>query len=181
MKVSELTNHCDDILLSRKTPKRDVQTFSWDGERGAEVMCRNVPEMQVGLRAADEKLCTRAYTVSCLFSSFNVCDAQLCQHHWLSVARAFPPSLTAHFPLLPLVPGTFLVNCRNNVRQIHNKSNGVEGLCYSWSTCSKQPRLVDCRIGVNKLDRPSTAMSCRGEIFQVRIFGQSSRGKYPSF
>jgi len=115
MKVSELTNHCDDILLSRKTPKRDVQTFSWDGERGAEVMCRNVPEMQVGLRAADEKLCTRAYTVSCLFSSFNVCDAPLCQHHWLSVARAFPPSLTAHFPLLPLVPGTFLVNCRNKL------------------------------------------------------------------
>ena len=46
--------------------------------------------------------------------------------------------------------------------------------CYSWSTCSKQPRLVDCRIGVvNKLDRRRrrrrvllTARStCRGEIF----------------
>ena len=33
-------------------------------------------------------------------------------------------------------------------------TNRMELECYSWPTCSKQPRLVDCRIGVvNKLDR----------------------------
>jgi len=62
--------------------------------------------------------------------------------------------------------------------------------CYSWSTCSKQPRLVDCRIGVvNKLDRRrrrrrvllSTRSIRRGEIFQVRSLGQSFRWKYPNF
>ena len=44
---------------------------------------------------------------------------------------------------------------------------------YSRSTCSKQPRLVDCRIGVvNKLDRRrrrrvllTTRSTCRGEMF----------------
>ena len=42
---------------------------------------------------------------------------------------------------------------------------------YSWSTCNKEPRLVDCRIGVvNKLDRRrrpdllTTRSTCRGEI-----------------
>jgi len=33
-------------------------------------------------------------------------------------------------------------------------TNRMELECYSWPTCSKQPRLVDCRIGVvNKLGR----------------------------
>jgi len=48
-----------------------------------------------------------------------------------------------------------LANCRNLLynKSTTNRNNGViEG--YSWPTCSKQPRLVDCRIGVvNKLDR----------------------------
>ena len=54
-----------------------------------------------------------------------------------------------------------------------NRSNGVRAL--QLTTCSKQPRLVDCRIGVvNKLDRPrrrrrvsltTTRLTCRGEIF----------------
>ena len=46
-----------------------------------------------------------------------------------------------------------LVNCRNKLfnRSTTNRTE-LEG--YSWATCSKQPRLVDCRIGVvNKLDR----------------------------
>jgi len=60
---------------------------------------------------------------------------------------------------------------------------------YSRPTCSKQARLVNCRIGVvNKLDRRrrrrvllTTRSTCRGEIFQVRSSGQSPRGKYPNF
>jgi len=60
---------------------------------------------------------------------------------------------------------------------------------YSRPTCSKQPRLVDCRIGVvNKLDRRrrrrvllTMRSTYRGEIFQVRSSGQSPRGKYPNF
>ena len=60
---------------------------------------------------------------------------------------------------------------------------------YSRPTCSKQARLVDCRISVvNKLDRRrrrrvllTTRSTCRGEIFQVRSSGQSPRGKYPNF
>jgi len=41
-------------------------------------------------------------------------------------------------------------NCTTNPQQIDVKE--LEG--YRWSTCSKQPRLVDRRIGVvNKLDR----------------------------
>ena len=41
-------------------------------------------------------------------------------------------------------------SCTANPQQIAVME--LEG--YSWSTCSKQPRLVDCRIGVvNKLDR----------------------------
>ena len=46
-----------------------------------------------------------------------------------------------------------LVNCRN---KMYDKSttNRMELDGYRRSTCSKQPRLVDCRIGVvNKLDR----------------------------
>jgi len=40
---------------------------------------------------------------------------------------------------------------------------------YSWPTCSKQPRLVDCRIGVvNKLDRRrvllTTRSTCHGSV-----------------
>ena len=55
--------------------------------------------------------------------------------------------------------------------------------------CSKQPRLVDCCIGVvNKLDRRrrwrallTTRSTCRGEIFRVLSLGQISREKYPNF
>ena len=58
---------------------------------------------------------------------------------------------------------------------------------YSSPICSKQLRLVDCRIGVvNKLDRRrrrrrvllATRSTCRGEI---RSLEQTSTGKYPSF
>ena len=53
---------------------------------------------------------------------------------------------------------------------------------YSRSTCSKQPRLVDRRIGVvNKLYRRgrrrrvllTTRSTCSGEIFEVLSLGQS--------
>jgi len=59
---------------------------------------------------------------------------------------------------------------------------------YSWSTCSKQPRLVDCRIGVvNKLDRRrrrrvvDNAYDLPRRNFLVRSLGQISRGMYPNF
>ena len=66
-----------------------------------------------------------------------------------------------------------------------NRSNAVRGL--QLIDCSKQPRLVDCRIGVvNKLDRRrrvllTTRSTCRGEIFQVRSMEQSFRWKYSNF
>jgi len=60
---------------------------------------------------------------------------------------------------------------------------------YSWLTCSKQQRLVDCHIGVvNKLNcwqwrRVLLTMwsTCRGKIFWVRSLEQSPREKYPNF
>jgi len=78
---------------------------------------------------------------------------------------------------------TIETSCTTNPQQ--NAVMKLEG-CSSL-TCSKQPRLVDCRIGVvNKLDRRRrrrrrvllTARSTwRCEIFKVRSLGQSSRGK----
>jgi len=71
-----------------------------------------------------------------------------------------------------------LVNCRN---QLYDKG-------YSWPTCSKQPRVVDCRMAmgvVNKLYRRRrrrvllTKWSiCCGEMLCLE---HSSRGKYPNF
>jgi len=65
---------------------------------------------------------------------------------------------------------------------------------YSWSTCSKQPRLVDYRRPYrcrqeNKLDRRrrrrrvllTTRSTCSGEIFCVRNLVQNSRGKHSNF
>jgi len=81
------------------------------------------------------------------------------------------------------------VNCINKLynKSTKYRSNGVEG--YSWSTCSKQPRLVDCRIHVgvgDKLYRRgrrwrvllTKRSTCRGE---VQSLGQSLRKKYPNF
>jgi len=83
-----------------------------------------------------------------------------------------------------------LVNFRNKLqnKSITNRDNGVRALeRFNWPTCSKQSRLVDCRIGVvNKLDRRrwvlllTTRLTCRSEIFCPE-FGKSSRGKYPNF
>jgi len=54
---------------------------------------------------------------------------------------------------------------------------------YNSPTCSKQPRLVDCRIGVvNKLDRRrrgvllTTRSTCRGEIFKVQVWDKVPEG-----
>jgi len=48
------------------------------------------------------------------------------------------------------IVSTAETSCTTNPQQI--AVTELEG--YSWLTCSKQPRLVDCRTGVvNKLDR----------------------------
>ena len=60
---------------------------------------------------------------------------------------------------------------------------------YSWLTCSKQPRLVHCRIGVvSMFDRRrrrrillTTRSTCRGAVFKVRSLRQSPKGKDPNF
>ena len=65
------------------------------------------------------------------------------------------------------------VNCRNKLYTSPRQVAVMEAEGYGWPTCSKQPRLVDCRIGVvNKLDRRrrrrvllTTRSSCSGEIF----------------
>ena len=63
---------------------------------------------------------------------------------------------------------TVETSCTTNQQQI--AMIDLEG--YSWSTCSKQPPLADCRISiVNKLDRQwrqqrvllTTRSTCRGE------------------
>jgi len=73
-------------------------------------------------------------------------------------------------PNMIKILSTVETSCTTNPQQI--AAMELEG--YSWSTCSKQPRLVDCRIGVvNKLDRRrrrrrvllTTRSTCRGEIF----------------
>jgi len=78
-----------------------------------------------------------------------------------------------------------LVNCRNKST---NRDMELQG--YSWSTCSKQPRLVDCCIGVvNKLDRRRRRRvmltEIRGEFLSTE-FGTVPEGstlilgRYPS-
>ena len=67
---------------------------------------------------------------------------------------------------------TVETSCTTNPQHIEI----MESEGYSWPTCSKQPRLVDCHTGVvNKLDRRRrqrrvllTTRSTCGEIFQVR-------------
>ena len=79
---------------------------------------------------------------------------------------------------------TVETSCTTNPQQI--AAMELKGYRPSWPTCSKQPRLTDCRIGVvNKLDRRrrrrrrvllTTRSTCRGEIFEVRSLRQSLRG-----
>jgi len=57
---------------------------------------------------------------------------------------------------------------------------------YRWSTCSEQPRLVDCRIGVvNKLDRRRRVVDNTIDLprrnFRSPKFGTKFQGKYPNF
>ena len=65
---------------------------------------------------------------------------------------------------------TVETSCTTNPQQIEV----LESEGYSWLTCSKQPRLAECRIGVvNKLDRRrwvslTTRLTCHGEIFYVQ-------------
>jgi len=70
---------------------------------------------------------------------------------------------------------TVEISCIANPKQI--KLMEIEG--YSQPMCSKQPRLVDCRIGVvNKLDN---AIDLPWRNFEVQSLGQISRGKQPYF
>ena len=76
-------------------------------------------------------------------------------------------------------------SCTTNAQKI--EAMELEG--YSWSTCSKQPRLVNCRTGVvNKLDRRRrrdlliTWSTCCGEIVSKSgNLGQSLSRKYLNF
>ena len=84
-----------------------------------------------------------------------------------------------------------LVNCRNKLYNNPQQIAMMELEGYSWLTCSKQSRLVDCRTDVvNKLECRrrrrrrellTTRSTCRGEIFEVRSLGQSPKGKYLIF
>jgi len=86
------------------------------------------------------------------------------------------------------VLATVETSCAKNPEQIEL----VELECYSSPTCRKQPRLVDCRIGVvNKLDRrrrqrrrrrvTDNAIDSPRRNFLVRSLERSSRGKYLNF
>jgi len=77
---------------------------------------------------------------------------------------------------------TVEISCIANPKQI--KLMEIEG--YSQPMCSKQPRLVDCRIGVvNKLDRRrvllTTRSTCRGEILKSRVWDKFPEGSSPIF
>jgi len=74
---------------------------------------------------------------------------------------------------------TVETSCTTNQQQLAVME--LEG--YSWSTCSKQPRLIDRRIGVvYKLDRRRVLLTCRGEIFLVRTeFGAKFQTEVPYF
>ena len=61
---------------------------------------------------------------------------------------------------------TVETRCTTNPQQIELIE--LEG--YSWPTCSKQPRLVDCRTGVvNKLERRRVLLATR-RTWRVEIF-----------
>ena len=77
---------------------------------------------------------------------------------------------------------TVEISCIANPKQI--KLMEIEG--YSQPMCSKQPRLVDCRIGVvNKLDRRRVLLTarstCRGEILKSRVWDKFPEGSSPIF
>jgi len=52
--------------------------------------------------------------------------------------------------------GQNLDNCRNKLynKFTTNRSNGARGIQLTdLQICSKQPRLIDCHVGVNKLNQ----------------------------
>jgi len=80
-----------------------------------------------------------------------------------------------------------LVNFRNKLcnKSTTNRSSLMELEGYSWPTCSKQPRFVDCRVDVNKLDRRrrrrrrvslTPRSTCHGKIFYVRVWDKVPDG-----
>jgi len=108
--------------------------------------------------------------------------------HALPVPKTTRSSATVDGPRDALsfkILSTVDTSCTTNPQEVAVIE--LEG--YSWSTCNKQPRLIDCRIGVvNKLDRRrrrrillTTWSTYCGEIFKVQSLGQSPRGKYPKF
>jgi len=79
---------------------------------------------------------------------------------------------------------TVEISCRPIANPKQIKLMEIEG--YSQPMCSKQPRLVDCRIGVvNKLDRRrvllTTRSTCRGEILKSRVWDKFPEGSSPIF
>jgi len=81
---------------------------------------------------------------------------------------------------------TVETSCAKNPEQIEL----VELECYRSPTCRKQPRLIECRIGVvNKLDRRrrqrrrvvDNAIDSPRRNFLVRSLERSFRGKYLNF
>ena len=90
--------------------------------------------------------------------SHSVMNTKLCCHR-----------KTARRAVSVKILSTVETSCTTNPQQLAVIK--LEG--YSWPTCSKQPRLVDCRIGVgNKLDRRrrrrvllTTRSTCRDRVW----------------
>jgi len=73
------------------------------------------------------------------------------------------------------------VNCCTTVETSYTanplqiKVTELEG--YSWTTCSKQPRLIDCRIGVvNKLDHRDRVDKKMAKFSKSRVSNKVSGG-----
>jgi len=72
-------------------------------------------------------------------------------------------------------------------KQVVQQIEVIELEGYNWPTCSKLPRLLDCRIVVvNKLDRRRRRRRVVDNAIDLpwrnsRSLGQSFRGKYPKF
>jgi len=78
-----------------------------------------------------------------------------------------------------------LHNCRKKCTANPQQIKAMELDGYSWLMCSKQPRLVDCRIGVvNKLDRRRVLLTMRDlpwQNFLCSKFAAKFQREYPYF
>ena len=112
-------------------------------------------------------------------------------HKWLIMTLSKQEALLPQRDRATSYANQNLVNCRTSCTTNPHQIEVMELESYSWPTCSKQPRLVDCRIYVgvvNKLDRRrrrqrvllTTLSTCRGANFKVQNVGQISKRKYPN-